>query len=63
VLYDDVRKLLTQVIFQPFNHGYIWFNTSDNFIVYNDSATELNSYIGGAFQQATSSVTTTSESY
>lgn len=46
---------------QPFNYAYDWFNTTDNLIIYNDTATQLNSYKGGAFQQAISSVSITSE--
>ncbi|KAH8829108.1 beta-glucan synthesis-associated protein [Flagelloscypha sp. PMI_526] len=38
----------------PFNAGYDWFNTSDNLL-------HLNSYKGGAFQQATSVVTATNQ--
>ncbi|EIN14050.1 beta-glucan synthesis-associated protein [Punctularia strigosozonata HHB-11173 SS5] len=45
----------------PFNAGYIWFNTSDNLIIPNASSSELNSYIGGVFQQATSVVTATDQ--
>jgi beta-glucanase (GH16 family) len=43
----------------PFNYGYVWANTSDNFIIQNPDITTLNPYIGGAFQQATSGVTQT----
>ncbi|KAF7315039.1 Glycoside hydrolase family 16 protein [Mycena indigotica] len=42
----------------PFNNGYVWFNTSDNLVIANPSLSELNTYIGGAYQQATSVVTT-----
>ena len=31
----------------PFNVGYEWFNTTENFIVPNPTVTELNSYAGG----------------
>ncbi|KAJ3715052.1 glycoside hydrolase family 16 protein [Lentinula raphanica] len=30
----------------PFNHEYIWENTTDNLIIYNSSITTLNSYLG-----------------
>ncbi|KAI0788513.1 beta-glucan synthesis-associated [Abortiporus biennis] len=46
----------------PFNEAYIWQNTSDNLQIYDSSATYLNPYIGGVFQQATSGVTETDES-
>ncbi|KAJ7099618.1 beta-glucan synthesis-associated protein [Mycena crocata] len=45
----------------PFNDKYIWFNTSDNLIIPDLVNSELNTYIGGAFQQATSVVTQTSQ--
>ncbi|KAH8120019.1 beta-glucan synthesis-associated [Phellopilus nigrolimitatus] len=45
----------------PFNAQYQWFNTSDNLIIPNTTGTELNSYMGGVFQQATSSVTVTDQ--
>lgn len=31
----------------PFNAGYEWFNTTENFIVSDPTVTELNSYTGG----------------
>jgi len=31
----------------PFNAGYEWFNTTENFIVPDPKVTELNSYAGG----------------
>ncbi|KAJ7786147.1 glycoside hydrolase family 16 protein, partial [Mycena metata] len=45
----------------PFNNEYIWFNTSDNLIIPDPSISVLNTYIGGAFQQATSVVTDTDQ--
>jgi hypothetical protein len=39
----------------------VWFNTSQNLIIPNATITELNPYIGGVFQQATSGVTQTGE--
>ncbi|KAL0956987.1 hypothetical protein HGRIS_003087 [Hohenbuehelia grisea] len=45
----------------PFNAGYLWFNTSDNFLIDNPEITAQNSYTGGAFQQAISSVTETNQ--
>jgi hypothetical protein len=47
---------------QPFNAGYVWFNTSNNVDIADTSKTKFNSYLGGVFQQATSAVTLTSES-
>ncbi|KAJ3806183.1 beta-glucan synthesis-associated [Lentinula aff. lateritia] len=43
----------------PFNEAYEWFNTSANLIINNPSETLLNSYMGGALQQATSCVSKT----
>ncbi|KZT69160.1 glycoside hydrolase family 16 protein [Daedalea quercina L-15889] len=45
----------------PFNYEYKWDNVSGNFEVYNESITQLNSYIGGAYQQATSAVSDTNQ--
>ncbi|KAJ7225676.1 beta-glucan synthesis-associated protein [Mycena pura] len=45
----------------PFNNEYIWFNTSDNLIIPDPVNSTLNTYIGGAFQQATSVVTQTNQ--
>jgi len=45
----------------PFNNEYLWFNTSANLIIANPSISELNTYIGGAFQQAASVVTVTNQ--
>ncbi|KAJ3736703.1 glycoside hydrolase family 16 protein [Lentinula guzmanii] len=45
----------------PFNHEYVWENTTDNLIIYNSSVTILNSYLGGVYQQATSCVSQTAQ--
>ncbi|KAJ7500010.1 beta-glucan synthesis-associated protein [Mycena latifolia] len=45
----------------PFNAGYVWFNTSDNLVIANPDISNLNTYIGGAYQQATSVVTQTNQ--
>ncbi|KAF4573075.1 hypothetical protein EYR36_007585 [Pleurotus pulmonarius] len=45
----------------PFNAGYVWFNSTDNLIIEDPTVTELNPYIGGVFQQATSGVTETNQ--
>ncbi|KAK7059126.1 hypothetical protein VNI00_001752 [Paramarasmius palmivorus] len=45
----------------PFNQHYEWFNTSDNLIINNPAITRLNSYTGGALQQATSGVSKTNQ--
>ncbi|KAK7052326.1 beta-glucan synthesis-associated protein [Favolaschia claudopus] len=45
----------------PFNAAYVWFNTSDNLIIPDPSISALNSYTGGAYQQATSVVTKTNQ--
>ncbi|KAJ7678229.1 beta-glucan synthesis-associated protein [Mycena polygramma] len=45
----------------PFNAAYVWFNTSDNLIIADPTISVLNTYIGGAFQQATSVVTQTNQ--
>jgi len=45
----------------PFNQGYNWFNNSANLIIPNPTNTTLNQYKGGAYQQATSSITITNQ--
>ncbi|KAF7369039.1 Beta-glucan synthesis-associated protein [Mycena venus] len=45
----------------PFNAAYVWANTSDNLIIANPDISVLNTYIGGAYQQATSVVTQTNQ--
>ncbi|KAG9089582.1 hypothetical protein FRC06_001478 [Ceratobasidium sp. 370] len=45
----------------PFNYAYHWFNTSENIQIYNETITELNEYVGGAYQQSTSGVTITNQ--
>ncbi|KAJ7901651.1 glycoside hydrolase family 16 protein [Mycena leptocephala] len=45
----------------PFNPGYVWFNTSDNLVIADPTISGLNTYIGGAYQQATSVVTKTNQ--
>ncbi|KAK0242016.1 beta-glucan synthesis-associated [Armillaria nabsnona] len=43
----------------PFNHAYVWQNTSDNFYVRDPSISQLNTFTGNVEQQATSVVTST----
>ncbi|KAJ7667135.1 beta-glucan synthesis-associated [Mycena rosella] len=45
----------------PFNAGYVWFNTSDNLVIADPDNSIFNTYIGGAYQQATSVVTNTNQ--
>ncbi|KAH7906855.1 glycoside hydrolase family 16 protein [Hygrophoropsis aurantiaca] len=45
----------------PFNAGYQWLNTTDNFKIYDPATTELNSYHGGAYQQTTSGLAVTDQ--
>ena len=45
----------------PFNAHYEWFNTSDNLIIPDPDATQLNAYTGGVYQQATSGISKTNQ--
>ncbi|KAH8099415.1 beta-glucan synthesis-associated [Cristinia sonorae] len=45
----------------PFNAGYEWFNTTETLIIPDPEIAHLNSYAGGAFQQATSVVVHTNQ--
>lgn len=58
---DVIVLVCTDTDAQPFNHGYLWNNVSANYAIGNDSNTELNSYLGGVYQQATSALSWTSE--
>ncbi|KAI0720307.1 beta-glucan synthesis-associated protein-domain-containing protein [Cerioporus squamosus] len=43
----------------PFNHAYVWQNTSDNLIIADPSISAQNTFTGSVTQQATSVVTAT----
>ncbi|GJE87669.1 glycoside hydrolase family 16 protein [Phanerochaete sordida] len=58
---DDAGQVSQSAQWGPFNAGYEWFNTTDNLIIPDPSLTVQNTYIGGAFQQATSGVTQTNQ--
>lgn len=45
----------------PFDGSYQWQNTSENLIIPNSTMTQFNSYQGGAFQEVTSSLSTTNQ--
>ncbi|KAL7421019.1 hypothetical protein Q5752_003903 [Cryptotrichosporon argae] len=46
----------------PFNPHYYFLNSSnDEYEVYNDNATSINTYLGGVYQQATSALTLTDQ--
>ncbi|KAG2120710.1 glycoside hydrolase family 16 protein [Suillus discolor] len=46
----------------PMNYAYQWSNTSQNYKIPNPDVTQLNSYLGGVYQQSTSGVTNTNQS-
>ncbi|KAJ7188257.1 beta-glucan synthesis-associated [Mycena filopes] len=56
-------KLVAQVSqsaqWAPFNAGYEWLNTSENFILADPTISQLNTFTGSITQQATSVVTST----
>jgi beta-glucanase (GH16 family) len=45
----------------PFNAEYAWLNTTDNLIIPDLTVSTYNTYMGGAYQQATSVVTQTDQ--
>ncbi|EIM92126.1 beta-glucan synthesis-associated [Stereum hirsutum FP-91666 SS1] len=47
--------------FGPFNYEYIWDNTTDNYNIPNKTATSLNAYMGGVYQQAVSGISLTEQ--
>ena len=46
---------------QPFNHAYIWENTTDNMYIADLSLSQFNDFVGSALQQAASIVTQTNQ--
>lgn len=46
---------------QPFNHGYLWENTTTNMWIVDPEVSHPNEFIGGPTQQATSVVTQTDQ--
>lgn len=45
----------------PMNYAYQWSNLSQNYKIPNPDVTQLNSYLGGVYQQSTSGVTNTNQ--
>ncbi|KAF5393140.1 hypothetical protein D9757_001304 [Collybiopsis confluens] len=58
---DSIGYVSQSAQWAPFNDFYVWKNTSDNFKIYDSTISELNSYIGGSTQQATSVVSETNQ--
>ncbi|PFH45640.1 glycoside hydrolase family 16 protein [Amanita thiersii Skay4041] len=58
---EGVGKVSMSGQWAPFNAEYKWTNTSDNIMMYNETRTHLNPYIGGAFQQCTSGLSITNQ--
>ncbi|KAI4523055.1 glycoside hydrolase family 16 protein [Schizophyllum commune] len=45
----------------PFNEKYVWKNTSDTLKIYDKKVSSLNTYLGGAYQMATSVISQTNQ--
>ncbi|KAJ6459006.1 beta-glucan synthesis-associated [Mycena sanguinolenta] len=45
----------------PFNAAYVWDNSSANLVITDPTVSQLNSYAGGVYQQATSVVSNTNQ--
>ncbi|KNZ80548.1 Beta-glucan synthesis-associated protein KRE6 [Termitomyces sp. J132] len=57
---DDLAGQVSQSSqWAPFNANYFWKNTSNNLVIYDNTATQFNTYIGGATQMTTSALTWT----
>ncbi|PAV20766.1 glycoside hydrolase family 16 [Pyrrhoderma noxium] len=54
---DNVGQVSQSSQWAPFNYAYDWFNTTDNLIIADETISELNTYVGGVYQQAASVVT------
>ena len=46
-VHNDLGAVSLSGQWAPFNAGYEWFNTTENFIVTDPTLTEQNSYTGG----------------
>lgn len=57
----DIGQVSQSCQWAPFNEQYLWYNTTGNFEIYDPDNSELNDYLGGVFQQATSGVTNTDQ--
>ncbi|KAJ7182666.1 glycoside hydrolase family 16 protein [Mycena crocata] len=58
---DDGGSVSQSGQWAPFNAAYVWKNTSDNLIIPDPEMSILNTYIGGAYQQASSVVSKTNQ--
>ncbi|THH03311.1 hypothetical protein EW145_g6360 [Phellinidium pouzarii] len=58
---DGLGQVSQSAQWAPFNYEYDWFNTTDNMIIQNTGISALNTYVGGALQQASSVVTATNQ--
>ncbi|KIY66706.1 glycoside hydrolase family 16 protein [Cylindrobasidium torrendii FP15055 ss-10] len=58
---DGIGEVSQSGQWAPFNEGYIWDNSSANFDLVDPSISELNTYMGGSTQQATSVVSKTNQ--
>lgn len=54
LVFNERGQVSQSAQWAPFNAQYSWQNTSSNVYIADPTVTELNSYIGGAFQQTTS---------
>ncbi|KAF8555182.1 glycoside hydrolase family 16 protein [Imleria badia] len=58
---SGVGKVSQSAQWAPFDAAYAWFNTTDNYAIYDPNNTVLNPYVGGAYQQTTSGLTVTNQ--
>lgn len=56
-----IGKVSQSAQWAPFNAHYYFVNDSSTYTIYDDATTELNSYQGGALQQATSGISITDQ--
>ncbi|KAF7288384.1 GH16 domain-containing protein [Mycena chlorophos] len=58
----NIGRVSQSAQWAPFNADYEWDNATSNYDIPEPSISDLNGYLGGQFQQATSVITTTNQS-
>ncbi|KAJ7287524.1 glycoside hydrolase family 16 protein [Mycena rebaudengoi] len=56
---SSISQVSQSAQWAPFDEGYAWLNTTDNFILNDPTVSQLNTFVGSVTQQATSVVTAT----
>jgi beta-glucan synthesis-associated protein KRE6 len=57
----DIGGVSQSCQWAPFDYKYEWKNTTENLIIMDSDVSELNSYLGGQYQEASSVVSDTNQ--